>query len=232
MMEPSPFDFWYAIQNTRILQLPRNDLETFGTTRIQYHLLSETLDAANQIRVREGTLNAAKPLILTPDHFKNQQADGFEEQETNRFLDWLKTHQPHLRFLQYGFTISKTEVSDVVLHEPLEAVAERVMETVRQKDRPDTAVLLGVEQPWEVSLFKMMVDLVERSAPGHVSALQERNLIPNPNLAAQEVEAEFRMAEQDAGRVPYLYKVLHRHGVFERHQDRFFAIVRHHQGEN
>lgn len=226
MTPPNPFDFWYAIQNTRILQLPRNDLETFGTTRIQYHLVTECMDSVDQVRVREGTLNAAQPLILTPDHFKKSAVEGFEDNEINRFLDWLKEHQPQMRFLQYGFTISKEDVRDVILNESLETVAENVLSSVRSRDRADTAVLLGVEQPWEVCLFKMMVDLVERSAPAHLSALQERNLLPNPNLAVQEVEAEFRMAERDASRIPYLYKVLHRHGCFEEHQDRFFGLVR------
>lgn len=226
MTEPTPFDFWYAVQNTRILQLPRNNLETFGTTRIQYHLLSESMDRVNEVRVREGSLSASQPQILLPDHFKRQQIQGFEDEETNRFLDWLKTHQPDMRFLQYGFTISKQDIQDTILHDPLEVVAENVMKQVAERNQANTAVLLGVEQPWEVSLFKMMVDMVERSAPGQISALQERNLLPNPNRAVQEVETEFLMAERDASRIPYLYKQLHRHGVFEEHQDRFFEIVR------
>jgi hypothetical protein len=226
MTEHTPFDFWYAVQNTKILQLPRNNLETFGTTRIQYHLLTESMDAVNEVRVREGTLNASQPQILMPDHFKRKNIEGFEDQETNRFLDWLKTHQPEMRFLQYGFTISKQDVKDTILHDSIETVTDNVLKQVAQRDQGNSAVLLGVEQPWEVSLFKMMVDMVERSAPGQISALQERNLLPNPNRAAQEIETEFQMAERDPSRIPYLYKQLHRHGVFEEHQDRFFEIVR------
>jgi len=229
MMPPNPFDFWYAIQNTRILQLPRNDLETFGTTRIYYHLVTECMDSVDQVRVREGTLNAAQPLILMPDHFKQTQVEGFENSEINRFLDWLKENQPQMRFLQYGFSISKQDVRDVILHESMGAVTENVMAAVKQQDRADTAVLQGVDQPWEVCLFKMMVDLVERSAPGHVTTLQERNLLPNPHRVEQEIGAEFQMAAQDPARIPYLYKILHRHRVFEEHQDRFFALVRHHE---
>jgi hypothetical protein len=232
MTEHTPFDFWYAVQNTRILQLPRNNLETFGTTRIQYHLLTESMDTVNEVRVREGSLNASQPQILLPDHFKRQNIQGFEDEETNRFLDWLKTHQPDMRFLQYGFTISKQDVKDTLLHDSIEVVTENVMKQVAGRDQGNSAVLLGVEQPWEVCLFKMMVDMVERSAPGQISALQERNLLPNPNRAAQEIEQEFQMAERDPSRVPYLYKQLHRHGVFEENQDRFFALVRSSEQKN
>lgn len=226
MTDHTPFDFWYAVQNTRILQLPRNNLETFGTTHIHYHLLTESMDTVNEVRVREGTLNASQPQILLPDHFKRKNLQGFEDNETNRFLDWLKENLPDMRFLQYGFTIQKQDVKDTVLHDSLETVTENVMKQVRARNHGDAAVLLGVEQPWEVCLFKMMVDLVERSAPAQISALQERNLLPNPNRAAQEIEHEFLMAERDPARIPYLYKQLHRHGAFEDHQDRFFSLVR------
>ncbi|MCC5846550.1 MAG: hypothetical protein JJU29_00530 [Verrucomicrobia bacterium] len=224
--EPTPFDFWYAVQNTHILQMPRRDLETFGTTRIHYHLLTESMDTVDKVRVREGTLNAAQPQILLPDHFKTKNIEGFEDTETNRFLEWLKQNQPQMRFLQYGFTISKQDVSDTLLNDPLHVVQDNVMEAVKRRDQANSAVLLGVEKPWEVCLLKLMVDLVERSAAGHVSELQERNLLPNPNLEAQAIEQDFVMAEQDFSRIPYLYKQLHRRGVFEEHQDRFFALVR------
>lgn len=226
MSPPTPFDFWYALQNTRILQLPRNDLETFGATRIHYHLLTESMDTVDQVRVREGVLNAAQPQILTPDHFQQNNIEGFEDNETNRFLQWLKTHQPEMRFLKFGFTISKQDVRDNLLNEPLEQVRDNVLADVRRRDRADAAVLLGVEQPWEVCLLKLMVDMVEKSAPTNISALQERNLLPNPNRVSKEIEQDFEMAERDPERIPYLYKQLHRHGVFEEHQDRFFALVR------
>lgn len=225
MPDPS-FDFWYAIENTHILQHPRKALETFGATRIQYHLLTESMDSVDNVRVREGVLNAAQPLILTPDHFQKENMEGFADPESRRFLAWLKQHQPDMRFLQYGFTISKQEVHDTLLNDSLAQVQDNVMADVARRNDPNTAVLLGVEQPWEVCLLKLMVDLVERSAPGNVNALQDRNLLPNPRLAEEEIEADFGRAEMDASRIPYLYKQLHRHGVFEQHQDRFFALVR------
>ncbi len=226
MNPPSPFDFWYAVQNTEVLQRPRRVLETFGATRIRYHLITEPMDSVEQVRVREGTLEAAKPQILTPLHMKQTDMQGFEDEEAGKFLAWLRETQPQLRFLQYGFTISKQDVRDTLLNESLQVVEDNVLAEVRARDDAFTAVLRGVDQPWEVCLLKLMVDLVESSREQHVADLRERNLLPNPNRDEMEIEQDFAMAARDVRRIPYLHKQLLRKGVFERYQDRFFALVR------
>ncbi len=229
MSQDPSFDFFYALEHTRVLQLPTRQLETFGTTSIHYHLLTEALDSVDQVRVREGTLKAAKPQILTPQHMLENQMEGFQDEESRRFMSWLRETHPNLRLLQYGFTIEKQDVQDTLLTESMEVVAGNVLEAVKDQSA-SSAVLMGVEQPWEVCLLKLMADLVEQSMPNQIQQLQQRNLLPNPGLAGQEIEAAFASAEQDPERIPYLQKVLKRHGMFEQMQDRFFATVRRSRG--
>lgn len=226
-MSSSPqFDFWYALQHTTLVQGPQQQLETFGTTRVHYHLISELMDSVDQVRVREGVLNAARPQILTPDHLSATDIEGFEDQESENFLAWLRENQPDLRFLHYGFSLSKQDVKDTVLTNSVEQVEENVLAEVRQNNQASSAVLRGVEHPWEVCLMKLMMELVEKSAPAHMKEMQQRNLIPNPNQSNLEIEAEFEAASRDRSRIPYLQKRLREMGVFEQHQDRFFQLVR------
>lgn len=226
-MSTSPqFDFWYALQHTTLLREPQQQLETFGTTRVHYHLISELMDTVDQVRVREGVMNAARPQILTPDHLASTDMEGFEDQESERFLSWLRENQPDLRLLHYGFSLSKQEVKDTVLTTSIEQVEENVLAEVARKNDTASAVLRGVEQPWEVCLLKLMMELVEKSAPGHVKDLQQRNLLPNPNRTQVEIESEFEAAARDRSRIPYLQKRLRELGVFEQFQDRFFQLVR------
>jgi len=226
-MSTSPqFDFWYALQHTTLLKGPQQQLETFGTTRVHYHLISELMDSVDQVRVREGVLNAARPQILTPDHMTSTDMEGFEDAESGHFLSWLRENQPNLRFLHYGFSLSKQEVKDTVLTNSIEQVEENVLAEVEQQNNSISAVLRGVEQPWEVCLMKLMMELVEKSAPAHMKEMQQRNLIPNPNRASLEIEAEFEAAAKDRSRIPYLQKRLRELGVFEQFQDRFFQLVR------
>jgi len=226
-MSDSPtFDFWYALEHTEVVRGPRRALETFGTTRVRYHLLTEVMDAVDQVRVREGTLHAAQPQILTPDHGAQSPIEGFEDEQSRRFMEWLRANQPDLRFLQYGFKISKKDVSDTVLHDRIEVVEGNVLEEVGDREEAFSAVIRGVEQPWEVCLLKLMVELVEKSMPHHIHEMQQRNLLPDPNRAGREIEENFAAAERDPSRIPYLHKTLNRRGVFEQYQDRFFELVR------
>ena len=71
------FDFWYAAANVEILLAPERKLETFGSTLINYHLVSELLDESGRVRVREGRLEAARPTLIMPSDYA--KIDTLEE---------------------------------------------------------------------------------------------------------------------------------------------------------
>ena len=73
------FDRWYAARKVRILLMPTHRLETFGNTIVNYHMLSELEDHPGKIRVREGRLEAHRPLVITPD-FGQITTEGIGEQ--------------------------------------------------------------------------------------------------------------------------------------------------------
>ena len=117
-------------------------------------------------------------------------------------------------------------MNDTLVHDPMDTVKENVMRDVEGSEDSFAAVLEGVDRPWEVCLLKLMMELMEASMPHHVSEMQQRNLLPDPNRGVREIEEEFAAAERDASRVPYLHKRLRQRGVFEQYQDRFFELVR------
>ncbi len=39
-------NFWYAVNNTEVVLMPKSYLETFGTTNLRYHMVSELMDTA------------------------------------------------------------------------------------------------------------------------------------------------------------------------------------------
>ena len=59
----------------------------------------------NQVRVREGRLNAYRPEILTPSSFMENALEGFTEAQASEYLDWLREHERELMILNYGFKI-------------------------------------------------------------------------------------------------------------------------------
>ena len=220
------FDFWYAVNNTEVLKTPRQKLETFGTTLINYMLISQNMDS-NKFRVREGKLEAARPQILTPDAMGKIPLEGFNNEEAKRYAQWMQQHAKDLRLLQYGFIIKKQDVKDYEVSDVEGQVIENVLSEYSRRKDPLAAVLTGVDEPWEVCLMKLMVDVIENSAQQNIEDFQGRNMLPRgPKAAYQEIEDDFLAASRDPSRIDYLHKKLKAAGVFEKYEDRFFALVK------
>jgi hypothetical protein len=231
MGDNAQFDFWYAVHNTHILLAPTTRLETFGSTMLNYHLVTEMMDAAEKIRVREGRVKAQRPEIITPQSFMETIQDGFGE-EARAYAEWLRANEKELMILRYGFSITKEHISEEIVTGPLEGIANKVKKVVAESNDPLAAVVVGVEKPWEVCLLKLMVEVAQKSAGPNVQDFRSRG-IHTPQDAARaeervELEAAFCAAATDAEQVQRLYEKLQKYGVFEEYQDRFFTLARRH----
>ncbi len=221
-------DIWYAVNNTRVLVTPARRLETFGATILNYHLITELLDSVDRIRIREGRIQAQRPQIMTPSSYAGSLLDGFGE-EAEKYADWLRTHEGDLQILQYGFVIRKKEISEEIVSDSLETVCERVCKRIASKDDPMAAVVVGVDEPWEVCLLKLMVDVIRESAPGNVRDIRRRHLLDDvggvPRAVRNEIEADFAEAARNAERIKPLGQKLQKYGLFEEYEDRFYSLL-------
>ena len=156
MKAKSSFDFWYAVNNTEIVMLPSKHLETFGATMLNYHMVSELMDSVNQVRVREGRMHANRPQIITPEAYSQTLLEGFGD-EAQRYIDWLKEHEKDLRILQYGYKLRQEAFSEHLVSDNVKNVVDRVQNEVKEKGDPFSAVLVGVDEPWDVCLVKVVL---------------------------------------------------------------------------
>ncbi|HMP95515.1 MAG TPA: hypothetical protein PKA51_01260 [Kiritimatiellia bacterium] len=221
MQNPSPFDFWYAVNNTEIVVRPRQHLETFGTTTLHYHLVAETMDAVNQIRVREGRIQAFRPQIITPDNLGGALLEGFGEEQAGHYLDWLRENQSHLVLLKYGFAIRKETINEHVVTDAIENVLDRVKAEVEASSHPMHALIRGVDEPWEVCLLQLITEVIQQSALANARDLQQ-----DPDGSRHRIEGLFRQASRNASHIPELSNALKQAGLFKEFEDRFFALVR------
>jgi hypothetical protein len=194
--------------------MPSKRLETFGATILNYHMISEFMDDANRVRVRDGRIHAYRPQIVAPASFADSILEGFGV-EAEKYAKWLRDNVTNLRILEYGFKIKKEEFSESVITDKVETVTERVRRDVRETGDPFSAVVLGVDEPWEVCLVKLMAQVVQRSA--------ERNAT---EIVHEEVETAFRDAAGDHSHMKDLADTLKQYGLFEKYQDRFFSLLR------
>ena len=153
MSRDRTYDFLYAAEATEILHPPTRALETFGTTSVNYHLLAELEDHPGKIRIREGRLQANKPEIITPVRYVKDEFEGFGEM-AQLYYNFLKQHEDEFKILKYGYRLKQEAFSEQIVTDSMDAVAERVIKTVRDENRPFDTVIKGVDDPWDVCLMQ------------------------------------------------------------------------------
>ena len=82
-------DLQYAIENTKVILSPERRIETFGTTSFHFYLVTELMDSANEIRVRDGKIQADRPQILTAENIAKLTLEGFGE-KARKFAEMLQ----------------------------------------------------------------------------------------------------------------------------------------------
>jgi len=229
MEKKDTFDFWYAVNNTEIVMTPSRHLETFGSTILHYHLVSELMDSVDQVRVREGRMNASQPKIITPEAYSRTFLDGFGE-EASRYLDWLREHEQDIQILQYGYQLRQESFSEHIVSDSVQNVVDRVKKGVEESGDPLGAVVVGVDNPWDVCLVKLFWEVIRKSAYTNVQQMQKRRLFENdggvPRGVRDDIDKDFLLAGKDPALVGALGKKLQEYGLFEEYQDRFFSLVR------
>jgi hypothetical protein len=165
------FDRWYAAKSARFLVEPSHRLETFGNTLVNYHLISELADHPGKVRIREGRLEAHQPLVIAPD-FSTVETEGFGD-EAKAYLEFLKENEKNLRILQYGYHLKSDNFSEQIVTDRLSTVTERVKAAVIASGDKFSAVIQGVDDPWDVALVELWLREVRRSAGNNIRELGE-----------------------------------------------------------
>jgi phosphoribosylformylglycinamidine (FGAM) synthase PurS component len=164
---PSQYDIEYAVENTQVLHEPDRRIDTFGTTRFEFQLVTELMDEINTTRIRTGQITAEKPLILRPDpeSVANFDFDGFGPQG-QAFGDFLKENLHRLAMLKYGFRFQMQDMQEEIVHESMGEVCDKLL-----------AVISGVDETWEISLLKFTVEMIEKSQKINLFDFKRRGLL-------------------------------------------------------
>ena len=224
MSNDKEFDFWYAVNNTKLITTPTSKLETFGDTIVNYSLICEDMDNVNKICIKEGQIKALKPTIITPNILGKLNLNDFGS-DANEYAEWLKNNAKELNIMQYGFSIYKQEIKEYFITDNIDNVVERVKKEKEKENDPLSAIIIGVNSPWEVCLLKLVVDLVQKSAQGNFNQLKQNSSKNNTNIY-DKIDNEFVFASKDPSRINNLAKLIKQNGLWKQYEDRFFALVK------
>ena len=136
-------DLQYALENTKVIVSPERRIETFGATSFHFYLVTELMDSANEVRIRDGRIQADRPQILTAENIAKLTLEGFGE-KARKFAEMLQSRNAAL--LKYGFQIRKDDLSENLVHDSIEAVLDRVTSQVPESLRSTSAIIHGVDR--------------------------------------------------------------------------------------
>jgi len=160
---PSEDDFQYSMEMTRVLYEPDRRIDTFGTTRFEFELVSELMDQVGQVKVRRGEVEAHRPQLIKPSGYQEIELEGFDP-KVLEVIDYLKEQGENLAFLQYGFEFRRGVVSEETVHDSIENVSDQMVAEARRVGNPSLAVLAGIDDAWEASVMKFTLGMIMKSA--------------------------------------------------------------------
>ncbi len=217
----------YALSHTQLVRPPEQRLSTFGSTNIHYYLLTEPLDSVGETRIREGKVIAERPRIVTPGYFLNT-FEGFGEHAKEQAMAILNRYGYEPDILEYRY---KNRVDDTwVISEHISQVISKISEKIDNEKDTLAAILKGPDDAWQISLMKFVLDLTRASLPRNIFELDRRGLFERiqgiPRFVRDEIEQLFREVEDGRVKIDELGSKLQSYGLFEKYQDRFFALLR------
>lgn len=158
----SESDIQYALDMTTVLHEPDRRIDTFGSTQFEFQLVSELMDEVNQVRIRNGRIEAQKPVIFRPDGLAGFDFEGFGP-EAEKFGSWLRENAHRIALFQYGFQFRKSDMNEEIVHESIEEVCGKLVSETRASGNPMRAVIQGVDDAWEICLLKFTVEMIAKS---------------------------------------------------------------------
>ena len=214
----------HAIENTEVIRPPKQSLATFGTTNINYYLITSLMDQANI--VREGRVIAAKPKIVTPAYLIN--LEGFSGQ-ARRFFEMMAEQFPREPSIFYSY---RNEPGDMnVISDTIEDIVEKINKRIEGSSNPLSAIIKGVEEMWDVSLLKFTYELTRKSVYDNVTEMERGGLLNIdktgiPRDTRIYIEEMFEKARNDISYASTLAEELKHWGLFAEYQDRFFSLFK------
>jgi len=221
-----------AVGLTRVIRTPRQQLATFGTTNLKYYIVTEPIykdleTQANEVVVRDGQVTAQKPNIVTPGYMLNLGGFSTEAREYMEYLSGKFGVNSAGLLYQYNNNPGTVEIVDG----SVEGVAEKISQDLDQRDVGMAVVLSGLDELWDVSLFKFIYEFTASSSVSNAREMETMGLLESvPNLdvpkgVIDKIDELFSQVK--AGLEPsILHRELLRWGLFEYYEARFLALFK------
>ena len=222
----------YAVEHTEILRLPKRSLSTFGTTNIQYYLItdpaySEIMPGVSETVIREGRVIAEKPRIVTPYYLS--RLEGFSTEARKYFDMLIHVHGGSAPGLFYTYRNETKELN--IVSDNLLSVVGKLNAELDKRGDPLVSIIKGEDELWDVSLLKFIYEMTRSSLLDNLMQLGSQGLLDIdsrgvPVDARVRIEELFQKITSGEAEPRELRDELERWGLFKEYEDRFLSIFR------
>jgi hypothetical protein len=215
------------LQQIQVVRSPKHRLATFGSSRIEYKLVTDVAGLSDRCRLRTGVVTAEKPALITPQALR-ERFSGFGKESEE--LTELMTKQYGQAFmgLEYQFR-NEPQSTRVELSAPDAFMAHLTSDFDHATANFNSAIIRGTDKLWELSVMKFIVEETLASFSANVQELKERGFFEGDTRVEKrrrrEIEHLLSLAQNDRGIIPTLGKKLKEYGLFDEYQDAFFRLV-------
>ena len=215
----------YALRHTELVKSPTQRLNTFGSTKVHYYVLTEPMESINQTRIREGKVTSERPRIVTSDYFLNA-FEGFGDDASARAQSMLAQFDFDPDIMEYQY---RNEIgNNWVLSEAIGEVILKIASKIDDENDNMAAILRAPDDAWQISLMKFIMDMTRTSLHKNISELSSRGLFDRvqgvPRFVRNEIEELFQKVENGETTIDELGSKLQSYGLFHQYQDRFFTL--------
>jgi len=213
-----------AMRKTEVVRPPRRRLSTFGSTTIDYYVVTDMGESMSV--VRDGTVHAERPRIVTPYYLLH--VEGFSD-NARAYLGMMAEANPHEPGIFYSYRNQPSSMN--VVSEPLGVVLGNLSARLDAEDKPLSAIVQGTEDMWDLAVMMFIYELTRSALAGNVSDMHRQGLLARDSSGVaesvrREIEMLFAVVKEDRSRASELVAELNRWGLYHEYEDRFLSLFR------
>ncbi len=221
-----------AVARTEILRAPKQGLFTFGTTNIYYYLVTEPIyteitKKTGETVIREGKVIAERPRIVTPYFLTN--LEGFSDNARHYFDQLIKMYGKNAPGLLYAYRNEPKQMN--IVSDNIQTVIEKLNAEIDKSGDPLKAIIKGIDELWDVALFRFIFEMTNRSVGDNINQLGARGLLGVDNKgvpveARYRIDELFRLVARGELDPRELKAELDHWGLFGEYEDKFLSLFR------
>lgn len=163
-----------AWNRVRIERSVEYGLFTFGDSDLPYFLITTADKRNSTVAIRSGQVTVSRARIITPDNIHPEFRNFFEEDEELGLAQFLMSRTAAFSHLKF----SNNSGPEQIVTDTVEEAVARLNRQLDDQEEDRTAILSAPASMAGFAVLKYASERVISSAPGNISELRERGLLP------------------------------------------------------